>query len=299
MRKEAFTSYLEESELSQSSINEHLKTLERFERWAENAELTDIAHITHNEILQYVQYEKNRGLSVSTVNIRLNSIRKYYECLKQTEEIDKNPARRLFIKGAVKKIITNPLSYEELEALYNQYIELKTKQHELLPCPTSLYSKFILQSHKKNIVVLGMLIWQGLHSGELGKIEKLHVKINEGIIYIPSTKRSNSRELKLHPKQIITLHEYICGLPSSDFRLFTNNMHNTVDYLIRELKGLNPSIQNAQHIRASVILHWLKMYDKRKVQYMAGHKYISSTEHYEIQKLETLTDQLTRHHPFG
>ena len=31
---------------------------------------------------------------------------------------------------------------------------------------------------------------------------------------------------------------------------------------------------------------------------MAGHNYINSTEMYEMQELETLTNQLTKHHPF-
>ena len=35
------------------------------------------------------------------------------------------------------------------------------------------------------------------------------------------------------------------------------------------------------------------------MQYMAGHKYIDSTEKYEVQELEELTNQLMKHHPFG
>jgi site-specific recombinase XerD len=69
--------------------------------------------------------------------------------------------------------------------------------------------------------------------------------------------------------------------------------------LMEELKGINPQIQNAAHIRASVILHWLRQHNKRQVQYMAGHKSITSTEKYAVQELETLTDQLSKHHPFG
>ena len=82
-------------------------------------------------------------------------------------------------------------------------------------------------------------------------------------------------------------------------RLFAGNLHNTVSLLTEELKGINAQIKNAQHIRASVILHWLRQHNKRQVQYMAGHKYIDSTEKYVVQELETLTNQLTKHHPFG
>ena len=148
------------------------------------------------------------------------------------------------------------------------------------------------------------MIWQGLHSGELEKLEVNHVNLNEGIIYIPSTARSNSRELKLSTQQILTLHSYIHGgtrdkLKPKGEELLPGNLHNTISLLSEELKGINPQIKNAQHIRASVILYWLRQHNKRQVQYMAGHKYIHSTEAYEVQELETLTDQLTKHHPFG
>lgn len=112
----------------------------------------------------------------------------------------------------------------------------------------------------------------------------------------------------------MTLHSYLNGgvrdklKPNSDLsteasakadKLFTARCHDIVQHLIEELKGINPQIKNAQHIRASVILYWLKQYNKRQVQYMAGHKYIDSTERYAMQQTDTLKDQLAKHHPFG
>ena len=32
---------------------------------------------------------------------------------------------------------------------------------------------------------------------------------------------------------------------------------------------------------------------------MAGHRYISSMQYYEVQELDSLTDMLTKHHPFA
>jgi len=69
--------------------------------------------------------------------------------------------------------------------------------------------------------------------------------------------------------------------------------------MVQELQGLNPLITNALHIRASVILNWLKLHPKREVQYRAGHKYISSTEKYAVQEMDGLQDALSKHHPFG
>ncbi|MBK7883878.1 MAG: integrase [Chitinophagaceae bacterium] len=76
-------------------------------------------------------------------------------------------------------------------------------------------------------------------------------------------------------------------------------MYGVVKQVVQELRGINTQIKNAQHIRASVILHWLKQHNKRQVQYMAGHRYIDSTEKYALQQMDTLTDALTKYHPFG
>jgi integrase/recombinase XerD len=155
------------------------------------------------------------------------------------------------------------------------------------------------KGNERSKVILGLMIWQGVHSGELKKMETTHVQLNEGIVYIPGTTRSNGRELKLSVAQIIPLHAYINSLPQTQTKLFDCNAYNIVARITEELKGINPIIKNAQHIRASVIFHWLKMYDKRQVQYMIGHKWISSTERYEQQNLDSLTDLLMKHHPFS
>ena len=55
----------------------------------------------------------------------------------------------------------------------------------------------------------------------------------------------------------------------------------------------------ATKIRESVIVFWLKSKDIRTVQYMAGHKYVSSTERYQELDLEHLKEQIEQFHPLG
>lgn len=292
---ENFKDYLIERRYRESTVNGHVQNVGYFLKWVEANGLHEPENIQYNDLLNYVQYEQQRNKDVSTINLRISSISKYFEFLKTEGTVNRNPARTLRIKGKAKTIIQNPLKYDELLNLYNGYKELqKQSLHQI---KTDL-------AHERNIIIVGLLIWQGLHSGELEKLEVNHINLNEGIIYIPSTARSNSRELKLSTQQILTLHTYIHGgtrdkLKPQSEKLFAGNLHNTISLLTEELKGINPQIKNAQHIRASVILHWLRQYNKRQVQYMAGHKYINSTEMYEVQELETLTNQLTKHHPFS
>jgi site-specific recombinase XerD len=295
---QAFENYLlEQEKYRQSTISSHLQNINRFLEWIMQSNLQEAENVQYSDLLDYVQQEKERQIDTATINLRLTSISKYFEFLKQENLITRNPARTLRIKGKLKTIIQQPLKYADLERLYNDYKAL------IKEVPTHIQEKSTL-AHQRNIIIVGLLIWQGLHSGELEKLEINHINLNEGIIYIPSTARSNSRELKLSTQQILTLHTYIHGgtrdkfIYKSEF-LFAGNLHNIINLLLEELKGINLQIKNAQHIRASVILHWLRQHNKRQVQYMAGHKYIGSTEMYEVQEMESLTDALSKHHPFG
>jgi integrase/recombinase XerD len=58
-------------------------------------------------------------------------------------------------------------------------------------------------------------------------------------------------------------------------------------------------VTNAGKIRQSVITYWLKTMNLRQVQYMAGHKRVSSTERYLGNNLESLKDKLEKCHPLN
>jgi integrase/recombinase XerD len=294
---EQFRDYLQSKRYRQSTINGHLQNAGYFMQWTENNQLYEAENITHKNLLEYVQYEQKRNLDTATINLRLSSISIYFEFLKEQGTIARNPARTLRIKGKLKKITEQPLTYQQLEELYFTYRQLDKEAANNVKEAVEL-------AHQRNIIIVGLLIWQGLHSGELEKLEISHINLDEGKIYIPGGARSNSRELKLHAQQILTLHTYLNGgvrekLKSKGDKLFAARCYDIIQWLTEELKGINPQIKNAQHIRASVILYWLKQYNKRQVQYMAGHKYIDSTERYAVQQTDTLKDLLVKHHPFG
>jgi integrase/recombinase XerD len=288
-----FIQYLEGKKYSSTTTKAHLANIKLFDAWLVKQNITD-ATVKYNDLLAYIQQQKKKKINAATINLRLNSIQHYYEHLKQQRKVKVNPAKTLRVKGAIKKVIHSPFTFEELEILYRQYVQLTKETH--IQEITNLL-------HQRNIVVLSLMIWQGLHSGELQKLTIEHINLKEGTIYIPATSRSNNRELKLCSQQILPLSNYLQQVRSllcpKGNELFPGIMYNLVGLLLKELQGINPAVKNAQHIRASVILHWLKLYNKRQVQYMAGHKYVSSTERYAVQDLVALTDELSRHHPFG
>lgn len=292
---QSFKEYLEEKKYRPLTVNAHVMNVGYFTEWIKQSGLQEIENVSYNDLLNYVQYEQKKNIDVATINLRLGSISKYFDFLKtQDDTIIYNPARNLRIKGKAKTVVEQPLKYEELEGLYNAYKALQKQ---------SLHQAKTDLAHQRNIVIVGLLVWQGLHSGELQKLEVEHINLQEGIIYIPSTARSNSRELRLTTPQIFSLHHYLHEtrekLSPKENEFFPGDLHNIISLLTEELKAINPKIKNALHIRSSVILHWLRQHSKRQVQYMCGHKHIDSTERYKVQEMETLINQLSKHHPFS
>jgi len=150
------------------------------------------------------------------------------------------------------------------------------------------------------------LIYQGVTVDELIRLQKQHIKLNEGKILIKGTKRTGERWLSLQAVQISLLQAYLAANKFKEGSLFTEqkkaatgpqNISNQVQYMMKQLKQLNPAVVNAQQMRNSVLTHWLRKYSLREVQYMAGHKYVSSTARYQVSNLDDLQNELGRHHP--
>jgi integrase/recombinase XerD len=75
------------------------------------------------------------------------------------------------------------------------------------------------------------------------------------------------------------------------------DLRNSLLHLNYALRKLNPKYKHSKQIRQSVITKWLKEKNLRTVQYMAGHRYVSSTERYKTNNLEDLKEALNKHHP--
>lgn len=69
--------------------------------------------------------------------------------------------------------------------------------------------------------------------------------------------------------------------------------------MFKKLKQISHKVKDIKQVRASVITHWLNHYNIREVQYMAGHRYISSTERYVQDDLESLQEIIESLHPIN
>ena len=215
------------------------------------------------------------------------AVRYYFTYLQNERQISYNPVAGISLKGTISTVPHDLLEKADLEALYHHYGIKDERTH-------------------RNKVIIGLLVYQALTREELETIRPEHLKLREGKINIPRTGKQNDRILPLQPHQILDLQEYILlirpKLQSRSERLFTGrydieNLKNTLLHLGYALKKINPKYKHAVQIRQSVITEWLKKKDLRTVQYMAGHRYVSSTERYQSSNLEDLKEALSKHHP--
>lgn len=280
-----FKSYLQEQGNDTGTIRQKANYAGYFLTWQESE---GMAEASYNDLLAFIDHCKETGKSKKHINSILRAVRNYYEHLKRSNEDLINPAANLYLKGTKEKLPHDLLAFEVLEEIYQAYPVIDTRT-------------------KRNKIMLGIYIYQGITTDELRKLQTNHINLQKGKIHIPGSKRSNSRKLNLKPFQILDLHEYLnqvrselIAIPKDQLfvsREGNRNIKNSVHHLFRALKRINPKIKDARQIRSSVIVHWLNNHNLRQVQYMAGHKYVSSTERYAMNNLEELKTEVEKYHP--
>jgi len=294
----AFRKYLEQQYYAVATIEMYCRYALDFLTYLDKEGLQE-NEVRYKEIeVYFFQLKESRSLGLS--KRMLLAVRHYYDSL----ELKKNPASGIYIKQSRRSILSGVMSFEKLKQVHKNY---ETKSNRA----------------KRNKVILGLLIYQALRSGELQKLRVDHVKIGEHKIEILAGRKTNGRILELDAAQLLELQEYILVVrrelladvrsiragrspaqidPLIKEKLFFSErgsleIKNSLKHMFRVLQKTNPSISSAKVIRSTVIANWLKTRDIRKVQYMCGHRYVSSTERYNAYNLEELKDQLRKYHP--
>tara|TARA_B110000908_G_scaffold166346_1_gene217292 strand:+ start:1947 stop:2834 length:888 start_codon:yes stop_codon:yes gene_type:complete len=292
-----YRNYLQKESYSSSTIESYTKGAENFIKWCKRNHTTPDL-IDYKTSLKFIKYLQRKGTTKKTVKHQIGTLKIYFKyLLSENYRID-NPVENINIKGVKRTINYNLLEADELEDLYYSYEteNIKDSYHKL--------------TAKRNKIIVGLLVYQGLNTSELIKLELENLQLYKGKIYIKSGARSNSRILELKSWQVIEFLEYIKEIREEILtrksletnRIFIPNnarLGNTVLAIIKKLKSYNQKVNNIHQIRASVITNWLKQYNLRQVQVLAGHRYISSTERYLTDDLESLHEIVNNFHPIS
>jgi len=247
---------------------------------------------TYSDIMDYIGKLREQYKNPQSVRTILYSLKKYYSFLVYVKERKDHPCKFINLKDKQNRNIQlqDLFTIDELEQLLERkerYINLKTK----------------------NQVVLSLLIYQGLTTGELTRIELKDLDLEKAEIYIKSSSKLNSRTLKLKSKQILIFHKYITEVRPKIIKresniLIINKLGNPetgeqISYLVGTFKHLfSDRNLNPKTIRQSVITNLLKAgNDLRIIQVFSGHKYPSATEKYKQTNVEELKKEVQKYHP--
>lgn len=250
--------------------------------------------------MAYVAHCREKKNKPRTLQIIVLHLRFYYSFLLSEHDVQDNPCSNIEIKGVKRKILYETFSPEELEHIYRTYASLDISK-------SGIGSRI---THKRNKVLLGLVIYQGIRTQELAVMTTADVNLREGKIKIEGSLRTEGRELKLEAFQLYDLMDYInetrkliIAISGKETNLlFTSlgggeNFSNITDKLLRSLRKIDRRVKETKQLRGSVITNWLKVHNVRKVQYMAGHRYVSSTENYQANNMDDLKEDVNRYHP--
>jgi len=300
MQTSDFTDYLKGKGHSTSSIKSRLKHMDQYQQWLEKENL-EAEQITYNDLLLYMKHYQKKGISQRTIQHYLGTIKHYYNHLIEQQQVESNPTTDLEIKGIKKKTLYHILDPQELHQLYEKYPETTLRD-------------------RRNKTMLGLLVYQGLTTTELSKLTVSDINLRSGQISVPGGKQSNSRDMQLEAYQVMAMYDYTLQVRPVLLEMkpkrksqtqqetnqlfiseggYSSHFSNLMTQLMVKVRKIHPGAYNAAQIRASVITKWLKQHNLREVQYLAGHRYVSSTESYLQNDLEGLQEEIQQYHPLG
>lgn len=296
---EGLKRYLQNKKYSPHTIRQYRNYSGLYLQWLEEKSM-EAENIDYQTFTDFI-FELREAYPMNQSQRIILAVRHYYQSLNK----GMNPAAGIYrSRSRIKTALNQIVPYEQLLDLYENHQSLDDRG-------------------KRNKVILGLLLFQGITTAGLHKLEPAHIKLKESKIYIPATGKTNSRVLDLQAAQLLELQEYLLVIrermlknttadrpgrkpeqvdPRIQDQLFfsengSSNIKSSLHHLFRMIKRTYPKITSGKIIRTSVVAHWLKTKDIRIVQYMAGHRYVSSTERYDSQNLEELKEALKKHHP--
>ena len=263
------------------TINHFLKTNPKAKRYKYHNIVSYMDEVSHKQ--SNIQYR---------IRI-LSAIKKYYDYLVMVGLRTDHPCKRLTIKKANNQSVQvqDLFTSEELQLLLtreNRYQHLDTR----------------------NGVLLSLLIYQGLTSEELTRLEVKDIDMDNGTIYIKASTNQNRRTLELLSKQMLVFSKYINEVRPELLRCKTDKLLlgklgkpilvDSIHAIIEPLKALFPDRNlNPRIIRMSVICNWLneKKIPLERVQELAGHKWPGTTEKYIKVNSENERELINRYFP--
>ena len=266
--------------------------MSRFHLWLKDQNM-EAEQVRYADMLVYMKHWQKQGVSQRTVQSYLNCVKKFYDYLVDGKRVKTNPLLNIKVQGVKRRTLYHIFEPHELHAIYHSYPS--EKLHE-----------------RRNKVMIGLLVYQGLKSEDLFRLETNDIKLREGKVEVHGSRKTNARTLQLESYQMMDMYDYVTKARAEIVqksgekteRLFVGaeggqHQQRFLEIALKTVRKQHPKLKDAKQIRACVIAKWLRQHNLREVQYLAGHRYISATEAYQQNEMEGLTEEVNMFHPLG
>ena len=308
----SFKQYLESQGKSKSTVSHYTRYILDFISYLDR-DNTEPENATAKEVLAYLAYLQNKGQGNKTRSIRLGVIKHFFNWqVAQSHRVD-NPVSHVKIRGTKQLKLYRILDRQQLDSIYYNYV-VPSEKDDRSNC--NWFTTYRL-AKGRNKTILSLLVNQGLTTAQVAKLRLGDLKLRQGEIHIQGDRNSNARSLELKSSQVMELMEYtsqirpqlltyqgqetdllFLAVPALGKQQASKSGSLQIwKSLTKEICKHHPEFINFKQVRASVITHWLKQYNLRQVQYMAGHRYVSSTESYLVNNTEELQADIDQFHP--
>jgi len=282
---ENFLNYLSvERGLSRNTIISYREDLNTYLRFLESAHIDTLSKTDKNNVIDFMLYQKDRGLSANSTARRLAAIKVFYRFLVK-ERILKADPTSLIDSPKLWKKIPQTLSLNEVEVLINQP-NLRNKQGI------------------RDRAILEVLYATGMRVSEAVNLKKDNVNLDIGFLRCIG-KGNKERVIPLGKKAIVSLKRYLqSSRPQllkkreSDL-LFLNRFGEKISRqsLWKMIRRYAQEARIKKPIRPHILRHSFATHllergaDLRSVQEMLGHSNIATTQiytHINKDRLKTI-----------
>lgn len=230
----------------------------------------------YQQLVDHLADVRQKYPNIQTCIRILSALKKYYDFLVATGQRTDHPCQKLTLKKGSDQSI-------QLQELFT------IKELELLMKRENRYRHL----DDRNKVLISLMIYQGLTSDELIRLDVKNIDLDSGKVYVKASSKLESRTLNLKSSQILLFERYINETRLKLKRCTTEKLILTklgkpitvdsINAMVEPLGSLFPDRKlNPRAIRMSVISSCFneKKMSLEDVQRFAGHKWPGTTEKY-------------------
>ena len=287
-----FTDYLLlEKKYSSHTVAAYTKDIERFFDFvSKEYDLKSLLTVNYSMVRSWIVYLVDTGISNSSINRKISSLKTYYKFLLKTSQISQTPlAKHRALKVAKKVQI--PFSQTEVEDVFELFDHANDFE--------TLRDKLMVELFYSTGIRRAELI--GLRISDVSEVQKT-IKV--------LGKRNKERIIPLLPSVLATIAKYkifreaLPNLVASDSLLVTskgNAIYETLVYRVitRYFSEISLKVKKSPHIlRHSFATHLLSQgAELNAVKELLGHASLASTQVYTHNSIDTLKQVYKNTHP--